>query len=92
MSALTRLREVPTVAWVGAALAAGLAVLVVHRYATDPEDTSWLNPQQPGINLDLVKGAALQVGQDATPAPTCRPRAGYPGTLHGWDGTWIGDC
>lgn len=85
--------RVPPHVWLAGAAAAGLAVLVVHHWhRTRDAGESWLDPQQPAVNLDLVRGAALRLVADAAPPPVpLAPRA-YPDSLSCWSGSWIGDC
>lgn len=91
MSALARLRAVPMAYWFALAAAGCLVFVVVHDYCRDDEDRSWLDPHQPGVNLDPIRGAVLDVTARVTP-PALRRAKPYPDSLHAWDGTWVGDC
>jgi hypothetical protein len=77
-------REIPAVAWFGAAVVVGLAALVWHDWqAGAGDEESWLDPEQPALQLD----------SPSAHLPSIRPRSHcYPASLSGWPGTRIGDC
>lgn len=81
-------KRVPVALWFACAVVVCLAVLVWHRYALDDEDTDWLDPGQPPINVDVNMHATV-----AGVLPKFRAIKPYHyDTLTGHPGCWVGDC
>lgn len=84
--AAAQLRRVPPVAWFALAAAVSLAVLLWHGYFCDPEDTDWLDPGQPPINLEVDRNSSSVL-------PAFRPIKPYKyNSLSEHPGCWVGDC
>lgn len=90
---LQRVKAIPAPAWIGIVLVFGVVAMVWHRFYQDDNDKSWLDPEQPPINLDFaVDATSKAVAQAAKLAPAIRLPKPYPGNLVGWDQSWLGDC
>jgi hypothetical protein len=84
-----QVRRVPALAWILIALVAVIVVKTWHAYACDDQDRSWLDPQQPPVNVDIDMRATAA----AVLAPTFRAPKLYPwSSLSQHPGCWVGDC
>lgn len=77
-------KETPPWVWFLAVLIAGVGLVVAHHwYMTSPDEESWLDADQPALNLDAVAEAIPQYRAKRRP---------YPGTLMDWPCSKVGDC
>jgi hypothetical protein len=76
-----RLRELPPWFWALAVAVVALAGLAYNRFVIDNPQGSYLDADQPPLNVD------------ATPVrvPRARVRT-YPATLRAWPDSMVGDC
>jgi len=89
VSAAERLGRMPAGVWFLLALVAALAVVCWHRFCCDDQDTSWLDPQQPPLNVDVDKRATVA----GVLLPAFRAPKPYPwNSLQEHPGCWVGDC
>ena len=84
MDIRSRARAVPAWGWWAVLAFVGLGVLVWHDWYThSPDEESWLDPQQPALQLDSPSASIPSVRPKARPYPPCMAK---------WPGTAIGDC
>lgn len=94
-SGAARVRAVPVWFWPLAVLALCLGWMIWHRYHQDDEDTDWLDPGQPPLNIGSVAAGAINVVERRTReiAPLWRaPKIYAYGSLMQCRESWIGDA
>lgn len=86
----------PPYVWMALAVVVAGAVLIWHKFGQDPEDTNWLDPGQPPINVGVDFNTTIP-GQSWTApgAPDTGRRATKPypfNSLMQHPECWVGDC